>query len=166
MTRVLTRGDWLKVAGVVLASAVIGLVFFLVIDGAQARRDLLQQTLDIRAAQSRRIDGLEQELARLSRSDAESQAAVATLVEQLRRMGADPIVALPVTPVGPAQPTPQAPAGRPGSPARPAEQQPATPAPAPRPSTQPQPAPQPPPSPSPRPCPVPELPVIGCPVPR
>jgi hypothetical protein len=167
---VLHRSDWLKIAGVVLASAAIGLVFFLVLDGARARSDLLEQTLDIRQAQSRRIDLLEAELARLSSENAESRAAVVALTEQLQRIGVDPIL-LPAEPGSPAGPEPapasRAPAGRETSRPRPAETEPdSQSSPQPQPSGNPENPPPPPQDPPPEeePCPVPELPIVGCPV--
>lgn len=100
--RSLSRGNWLALCAVVLASALVGLVFFLVIDRAQARQDGVtqakaqaRQSIDTRQAASRRIDLLAGDVRALSAENGQLASSVAALAEQVRQMGGRPVAALP-----------------------------------------------------------------------
>lgn len=103
--RTLSRGNWLALCAVVLASALVGLVFFLVVDGAQARQDGVdqaqaqaRQAIDTRQAASRRIDRLADDLAALQTQNGQLTTTVQALAEQVRQMGGSPVATLPARP--------------------------------------------------------------------
>jgi type II secretory pathway pseudopilin PulG len=104
--RALTRTDWLKAIVVILASALVGLAFFMVLDGARARQDDVRraqaqadQAIDSRQAATRRIDLLQAQLDGLEREIQTGQdergrlaTSVEALSEQVRQMGGRPVV--------------------------------------------------------------------------
>lgn len=174
--RALTRGNWLTIVTVVLASAIVGLLFFFAVDGMQARKDDVRradaaaaQAIDTRQAATRRIDLLARQVGELQAERGQLATSVAALAEQVRRLGGDPIVMSPAIsstarPVateaprtGPSSPSTGVSSARPGTSRRPSRD--------PRPRSRPTASPGPSPSPQP-PCLVPELPVVGCPAPR
>lgn len=89
--------DW-RNGATLLASVLVALLVFLVIDAQQARNDSAEAQKRTSAAATRRIDlltktqqGLVGQIARLVETAAKQQAAIAALEEQVRQMGGEPV---------------------------------------------------------------------------
>ena len=155
--------DWRSgvVATVFLMTATVAYLVYSAEDRARdaLRAQELQAEVaqDIRAAQSRRIDRLEDNLRELARQGAERQAVIDALVAQLRQLGVEPLVTARASVVRDVDDRVPPSAVR-SSPSR------ATPRPTPAPPPEPTPAPDPEPSPEPppEPSPVPEALALLC----
>jgi hypothetical protein len=89
-------GRWLsnwRNGATVLASVVIALVAFVVIDASQARQEALDARNRTATAATRRIDKLNDKIGETdSRQIGETNAKLAALEEQIRQLGGKPVV--------------------------------------------------------------------------
>lgn len=154
--------NWLLVVGAMLAAALVALAIFVVIDGARARTDNTRRaqadaarSIDIRMAQSRRIDLLEARIERQSRSLGAALEALEAVRGQLLAMDVEPVADGRSNSEPAARPTP-----KPTRVARPRPAERPTARPSPTRTSSPRPSPRPSPSPSPS---CLRLPIVGCP---